>query len=82
MLSNEKINTDEGKNLLEQGISDLKMVTRRYARKQIKWVSNRFLGRPDRQVNDICSKIFKKYCYNNFFKVNTFLNFRLRQYMH
>ncbi|KAJ8983480.1 hypothetical protein NQ317_014939 [Molorchus minor] len=26
------------------------MATRRYARKQIKWVNNRFLGRNDRQV--------------------------------
>lgn len=50
ILDKEKLNSEEGTKFLEQGVNDLKMVTRRYARKQIKWVSNRFLGRPDRQV--------------------------------
>lgn len=36
--------------LLDEGIEALKVVTRRYARKQIKWIRNRFLQQPDRPV--------------------------------
>lgn len=40
----------QGKKLLQQGIDDLKLVTRRYAKKQDKWVMNRLIRRGDRQV--------------------------------
>jgi len=40
----------QGKKLLQQGIDDLKLVTRRYAKKQNKWVMNRLIRRGDRQV--------------------------------
>ncbi|KAL3867675.1 hypothetical protein ACJMK2_040546, partial [Sinanodonta woodiana] len=46
LLTEEKRNTDEGKKLFEEGVADLKVVTRRYARRQITWVKNRFLKRP------------------------------------
>ncbi|XP_044758814.1 tRNA dimethylallyltransferase [Coccinella septempunctata] len=42
-----------GKKKLEEGIELLKLVTRRYAKKQIKWINNRFLGRTDRAVPPI-----------------------------
>ncbi|KAJ8919812.1 hypothetical protein NQ315_006341 [Exocentrus adspersus] len=50
MLSDEERGGDEGAKKLEEGIGLLKMATRRYARKQNKWITNRFLGRSDRQV--------------------------------
>lgn len=40
----------QSKKLLQQGIDDLKLVTRRYAKKQDKWVMNRLIRRDDRQV--------------------------------
>ena len=39
-----------GQRLLDQGVEALKIRTRRYARKQIKWIVKRFLEQPDRQV--------------------------------
>lgn len=50
MLTPEHQNTEDGKRILQEGIEQLKLVTRRYARKQKKWIINRFLGRSDRQV--------------------------------
>ncbi|KAI9556374.1 hypothetical protein GHT06_018948 [Daphnia sinensis] len=41
---------DVGRRLLQQGVEALKIRTRRYARKQIKWIVKRFLQQPDRQV--------------------------------
>ena len=48
------------KSLLDEGIRDLKLVTRRYARQQIKWILKRFLSQPDRQVSshDFCVCVF------------------------
>lgn len=40
----------QGEELLKKGIEDLKLVTKRYARKQEKWVTNRIIRRSDRQV--------------------------------
>ena len=42
-------NTDEVKSetLFRTGLDNLKRVTIRYSKKQIRWVRNRFLGRPD-----------------------------------
>ena len=44
MLSDEDKKSNNGKKLLQEGVDLLKLVTRRYARKQIKWISNRFLS--------------------------------------
>lgn len=49
-LSENDRNSTEGKKVFHQCVEELKMVTRRYAKKQIKWISNRFLGRSDREV--------------------------------
>lgn len=40
----------ESLTLLTKCLDELKLVTRRYSKKQIKWVSNRLLGGQDRQV--------------------------------
>lgn len=51
MPSSEQTGDDNRRQqLLDEGIEALKVVTRRYARKQIKWIRNRFLKQPDRQV--------------------------------
>lgn len=43
----------QGKKLLQQGIDDLKLITRRYSKKQNKWVMNRLIRRGDRQVINV-----------------------------
>ncbi|XP_034662083.1 tRNA dimethylallyltransferase [Drosophila subobscura] len=43
----------EGIDLLRTCCDELKLVTRRYSKKQIKWINNRFLGSKDRQVPDL-----------------------------
>ncbi|ERL84601.1 hypothetical protein D910_02029 [Dendroctonus ponderosae] len=53
ILSEAEKTSEVGRKLLQLAIDELKMVTRRYARKQIKWMSNRFLSRKDRQVPPI-----------------------------
>ncbi|GLV32183.1 uncharacterized protein CBL_11860 [Carabus blaptoides fortunei] len=53
ILNPELKNTKDAEKLLKSGIENLKIVTRRYARKQIRWVLNRFLGRPDREVPSV-----------------------------
>lgn len=40
----------QGEKLLKTGIDDLKIATKRYAKKQEKWVMNRLIRRSDRQV--------------------------------
>lgn len=50
ILSDEEKKTEKGKKLLEKAIEDMKVVTRQYARKQTKWVVNRFLRQPKRQL--------------------------------
>ncbi|KAM0733617.1 tRNA dimethylallyltransferase [Formica fusca] len=55
ILSEEERASEKGKKLLQQGIDDLKLVTRRYAKKQNKWVMNRLIRRGDRQVPPIYS---------------------------
>ena len=47
----------EGKNHLEQGLALLKLATKRYARKQIKWIRGRFLRTSTRQVTTFILKI-------------------------
>ncbi|VEN48899.1 unnamed protein product [Callosobruchus maculatus] len=57
MLSKEQQASDEGKEELAKAVEQLKLVTRRYAKKQKKWVTNRFLGRSDREFEDNVTKI-------------------------
>ena len=45
--------SEENKRLLENCIDNMKVVTRRYAKKQITWVRNRFLGRPEACAPDV-----------------------------
>ncbi|TRY63565.1 hypothetical protein TCAL_11566 [Tigriopus californicus] len=44
--------SDLGQKYFQDGVEQLKMVTRKYARKQIKWMRNRFLD-PRRQIPDV-----------------------------
>lgn len=55
MLKADERKNEDGKKTLQEGIEQLKIDTRRYARKQRKWIMNRFLGRTDRQV---CSSVY------------------------
>ncbi|XP_045767049.1 tRNA dimethylallyltransferase [Maniola jurtina] len=50
MLPPDKKNTDEGKKLLQESIANMKLGTRRYARRQNKMVRGRFLEHPSREV--------------------------------
>lgn len=43
----------ENKELLWEGIYNMKLVTRRYAKKQVAWVRNRFLARPPHSAPDV-----------------------------
>ncbi|XP_052096390.1 tRNA dimethylallyltransferase-like [Mytilus californianus] len=43
LLPDVKRDTEKGKQLLQKGIEEMKLVTRRYARTQVRWVKNRFL---------------------------------------
>ncbi|XP_044270246.1 tRNA dimethylallyltransferase-like isoform X2 [Tribolium madens] len=49
-LPEDEKNTEKGHQELAKCIEQLKLVTRRYAKKQNKWTRNRFLGRRDREV--------------------------------
>ncbi|TMW49281.1 hypothetical protein DOY81_005637 [Sarcophaga bullata] len=42
-----------GLDVLNSCLNELKLVTRRYSKKQIKWINNRFLASRDRQVPDL-----------------------------
>ncbi|CAG4950894.1 unnamed protein product [Colias eurytheme] len=53
ILPEEKKNSDEGKKLLEQSIENMKIGTRRYARRQNKMIRGRFLQIPTREVPPI-----------------------------
>ncbi|GLG92923.1 tRNA dimethylallyltransferase [Gryllus bimaculatus] len=41
---------ERGRRMFQEAVAALKTVTRRYARKQVRWVVNRFLRQPQRQV--------------------------------
>lgn len=43
----------KGLKVLHTCLDELKLVTKRYSRKQIKWINNRFLGNQTRQVPDL-----------------------------
>lgn len=50
LMTEGKCPEETSASLLEKGIQALKLVTKRYARKQNKWVRNRFLRRPGPNV--------------------------------
>ncbi|XP_061452663.1 tRNA dimethylallyltransferase isoform X2 [Rhineura floridana] len=50
LITEGKCSEEMSHQLLDQGIQALKVVTKRYARKQNKWVRNRFLRRPGPNV--------------------------------
>ena len=50
LLPEENRDTDQAKALFKDGVEQLKLVTRRYARKQVKWIRNRFLKRRGSRV--------------------------------
>nr|XP_026489226.1 tRNA dimethylallyltransferase [Vanessa tameamea] len=50
MLPPDKKNSEEGKKLLRESIENMKMGTRRYARRQNKMVKGRFLEHPTREI--------------------------------
>lgn len=43
MLSDAEKYSETGKQIFQTGLEELKIATRRYARKQVKWIRNRFL---------------------------------------
>lgn len=43
----------EGVPLLQSCLEELRLTTKRYSKKQMKWVSNRFIAQTDRQVPDV-----------------------------
>lgn len=45
--------SEEDKELLTTGVENMKTVTRRYAKKQMTWVRNRFLARPRSSAPDV-----------------------------
>lgn len=49
-LSPSQRESEEGRKLIENGKERLKLVTKRYSRKQVKWIRNRFLKIRDRSV--------------------------------
>ncbi|XP_077991476.1 tRNA dimethylallyltransferase-like [Glandiceps talaboti] len=50
IMSEEERESDKGKELLDEGVAALKLATRRYGRKQNRWVRNRFIKRPGSDV--------------------------------
>ncbi|XP_022092988.1 tRNA dimethylallyltransferase, mitochondrial-like isoform X2 [Acanthaster planci] len=50
ILPEQQRETEMAKNLLGEGIEKLKMATRQYARRQIRWIKNRFVRRPGSNV--------------------------------
>lgn len=53
ILTPEEKESERGQKLLESSIERLKLVTRRYARKQKKWIKNRLINATDRPTPDI-----------------------------
>ncbi|XP_039491188.1 tRNA dimethylallyltransferase [Drosophila santomea] len=48
-----EVGLPDGLELLRSCCEELKLVTRRYSKKQLKWINNRFLASKDRQVPDL-----------------------------
>lgn len=52
LLTPEERMSEIGRKKFEESVNNLKIATRRYSRKQFRWISNRFLARVDREVCD------------------------------
>merc|ERR1739838_1103301 len=50
LLSEEARKSEQGKKLYEEGVAGVKLRTRQYARRQIRWIRNRFLVPSGREV--------------------------------
>jgi tRNA dimethylallyltransferase len=50
VMSKAERETDEGQKLFKECVLAMKIATRRYARRQVKWVNARFLSKIDRMV--------------------------------
>ncbi|XP_033211642.1 tRNA dimethylallyltransferase [Belonocnema kinseyi] len=55
ILPEDERSSEKGQKMLQESIAELKLVTRRYARKQKKWIMNRMIRRTDRQVPSVYS---------------------------
>ncbi|XP_032454554.1 tRNA dimethylallyltransferase isoform X4 [Nasonia vitripennis] len=55
ILPKQERDSETGQKLLKEAIENLKIATRRYARRQHKWVRNRLIRRVDRQVPPVYS---------------------------
>ncbi|KAK2179669.1 hypothetical protein NP493_479g02023 [Ridgeia piscesae] len=53
LLSAEEKQTARGRKLLQEGVDNMKRATRRYARRQVKWITNRFLKRRGANVPSV-----------------------------
>lgn len=49
----ESLEAPEGVAVLQSCLEELRLTTKRYSKKQMKWVANRFLAQTDRQVPDV-----------------------------
>lgn len=50
ILSEEEKTSEKGKELFKKGVELMKIATKQYARRQLKWIRKRFLGRELDQV--------------------------------
>jgi tRNA dimethylallyltransferase len=50
LLHEEDRNSEKGSKFFHAGVDALKIVTKRYARRQLRWINNRFLRETSRQV--------------------------------
>lgn len=56
LLHEEDRNSEKGSKLFHAGVDALKLVTKRYARRQLRWINNRFLRKTSRQVGVLLDK--------------------------
>ncbi|KAK8392812.1 hypothetical protein O3P69_014923 [Scylla paramamosain] len=50
VLSEEERSSEKGRRLYEAGVAAMKLATRQYTKKQLRWIKNRFLSPSDRKV--------------------------------
>lgn len=56
LLHEEDRNSEKGSKFFHEGVDALKLVTKRYARRQLRWINNRFLRKTSRQVGVLLDK--------------------------
>lgn len=56
LLQEKDRNSEEGSKFFHAGVDALKIVTKRYARRQLRWINNRFLRKTSRQVGVLLDK--------------------------